>query len=163
MAIGVVMAALALVLAALHNFGSTLDKVGTRGQFITCVAFACALVLLHGRDQWLMSRRLVRSLAFVGIFSYSLYLTHELAQGVVLQLFKRFAALDTGTFAYAFWVQVVLPIPCAFAFFWLFERPFLSRSSRRLRGAVAAPQEPAPIQIPAQEPVPVAAAATIAS
>jgi peptidoglycan/LPS O-acetylase OafA/YrhL len=75
------------------------------------------------------------ALAAVGLFSYSLYLTHEI---VTSYGWSRIAPIFAGApsvlvIAALTFASVVL----AKAFFLLFERPFLSSSSRTARAAVA--------------------------
>jgi peptidoglycan/LPS O-acetylase OafA/YrhL len=137
--LAIIAGAMALTIAVRDNHPDHFEWVGSRGQFIACVAFAVALLILHRSDGWLMSRRVVRVMAFVGTFSYSLYLTHLLAQGVTIQLFKRAGNVGPDNFAYMFWTLALVPLPAAFVFFWLFERPFISTSRRRTTDATAAP------------------------
>jgi len=107
----------------LHNFAwLVLHPLWGSAFFIILNRFVLA------ERQWresLKTPALVRSLASIGIFSYSLYLTHQL----VLMESYRFTRLGLSeTF-----VAVVIMTPATIFFAWIFfafcERPFLGPSS----------------------------------
>ena len=92
-------------------------------------------------QSWLRQLKLpsmVSALATVGLFSYSLYLTHELVIMISWQ------------WTFAWWLQLVnvilIVVPAtilfAWAFFWFCEKPFM------VRRAPAAPVEPASVWSP---------------
>jgi peptidoglycan/LPS O-acetylase OafA/YrhL len=72
---------------------------------------------------------LIKGLAAVGLFSYSLYLTHEL---VVMESY-HFGFLGLSELATAFLVTTPACVAFAYVFFWFAERPYLN--------APAAPRE----------------------
>lgn len=80
--------------------------------------------------------------AGVGLFSYSLYLTHEL---VMLETW-RFTGRGLPGFVVAVLIMTPLTVACAWVFFWFCERPFLPRSAR-------AAATPAPLGAQSSEPV----------
>jgi peptidoglycan/LPS O-acetylase OafA/YrhL len=72
---------------------------------------------------WLDAPRLVRWSATVGLFSYSLYLIHQL---VLLEMW-RFWILKMPSILVALLVMLPLCVVCAYVFFRYCERPFLPR------------------------------------
>jgi peptidoglycan/LPS O-acetylase OafA/YrhL len=64
--------------------------------------------------------------AAVGLFSYSLYLTHEL---VMLEIW-RFTSRGLPGIVVAVLIMTPLSLAFAWCFFWFCERPFLPRSAR---------------------------------
>ncbi len=93
------------------------------------------LIFLQPYDTALSRSQFIRPLLSLGVFSYSLYLTHTLVLGVVSQLLRRFfhpgnAGLSTPT---ALMVCIFTALPAVFfarIFFQYFERPFLSASGK---------------------------------
>ncbi|MFL6208035.1 MAG: acyltransferase family protein [Pyrinomonadaceae bacterium] len=75
---------------------------------------------------WRNVPRLWRWGASVGLFSYSLYLTHEL---VMLEIW-RFTGRGLPGYVVAVLIMTPLSVACAWVFFWFCERPFLPRSAR---------------------------------
>jgi exopolysaccharide production protein ExoZ len=138
---GVAVSLLALLLASLYNHYSGLVTVGTRGQIVTCLLFMGTLLLLYPFDAHLMRSWPVRLLGWLGSFSYSVYLTHPIAQGLVLQGFRKFRPITSETLIYVFWLQVVAAIACAYVFYWVFERPFARGSRNRVTRSNAAQHE----------------------
>jgi peptidoglycan/LPS O-acetylase OafA/YrhL len=65
---------------------------------------------------------LIKGLAVIGLFSYSLYLTHEL---VVMESY-HFGFLGLSELATAFLLTTPACVVFAFVFFWFAERPYLS-------------------------------------
>jgi peptidoglycan/LPS O-acetylase OafA/YrhL len=88
-----------------------------------------------------MLRRLTAGAAFVGVFSYSLYLTHEL---VIMQswwfITRRFPPILNA---------LLIVVPATIAFAWVFyrfcEKPYMRKAARKVERV----QEPAPGFIPA--------------
>jgi peptidoglycan/LPS O-acetylase OafA/YrhL len=87
--------------------------------------------------------RLVRRLARVGLFSYSLYLTHEM----VVTYFSGAVAQWCGIAKDSSSLLILTPLclPLAWVFFQVFERPFINGPVR----APAARILPAPKRLPA--------------
>lgn len=108
-------------------------------QALVCAAFAGALLVLKDWDASLARWRLVRFCAWVGAFSYSLYLTHLLVLGAASQLMQRLG-VTPSTFWMAFFVEAALAILFARVFFAVCERPFIrARPSAREEAGPAAP------------------------
>jgi peptidoglycan/LPS O-acetylase OafA/YrhL len=82
-----------------------------------------AVVAERNWREWLDVPRLVRLSATVGLFSYSLYLIHQL----VLMEMWRFWILKLPSILVALLVMTPLSVACAFLFFRYCERPFLPR------------------------------------
>ncbi len=115
------------------EFGSV-DGLPGWFQSLFYLGFAGLLLLLFRWDTTIARLGPVRLLSKVGVFSYSLYLIHLLALGIVTQGLNRVHFLQP----YALLVYVVKLTVCV-AVGWLFflvcERPFLD--SRRRRGTMA--------------------------
>ena len=109
--------------AALNYSGGYIGR-GTRATFLTALVTALLIGLLHRFDGRLMKFRLVQGLSWLGLISYSLYLTHWLVVGLVLQLLVKIH-LETP------WVCLIVcpavSITVAFVFYRLFERPFTNK------------------------------------
>ena len=90
------------------------------------LAFFCILNhFVHAETDWQKREhepRWVGVLVAVGLFSYSLYLTHEL---VLMQMY-RFWILRQAWLVIALVVMLPLTLAGAWVFFWLCERPFLN-------------------------------------
>ena len=78
---------------------------------------------------------LIKLLAAIGLFSYSLYLTHEL---VVMESY-HFGFLGFSELATALLVTTPACVAFAWVFFWFAERPYLNSQSARREGLQAAP------------------------
>ncbi|HJR05947.1 MAG TPA: acyltransferase [Pyrinomonadaceae bacterium] len=76
--------------------------------------------------EWFDVPRLVRWSATVGLFSYSLYLIHQL----VLMEMWRFWILRMPTILVALLVSTPLSVACSYLFFRYCERPFLPRPAK---------------------------------
>jgi exopolysaccharide production protein ExoZ len=109
----------------------------TQESCVTALGFAILISLLYKHDQFLSRLRPVRFLSFVGAFSYSLYLVHLLAVGLVLWAFKRMGMEFRLHYLYVA-VATIFSLPVAYIFYRYFERPFIS-SRMRSRVAEVAP------------------------
>lgn len=78
---------------------------------------------------------LIKSLAGIGLFSYSLYLTHEL---VVMESY-HFGFFGFSELATALLVTTPACVAFAWIFFWVAERPYLNAQSDRRPGQRATP------------------------
>ena len=96
---------------------------------------------LSGR-LWQVWPRVWRWGATIGLFSYSLYLTHEL---VMLEIW-RFTGLRIPGLVVAVLIMPALSVAFAWCFFWFCERPFLPRRT-------PTPVPPAPLNAQGSEPV----------
>lgn len=105
---------------------------GFQSQFY--LGFALVLLLLFRWDALLARLRPVRALASVGLFSYSLYLIHLLALGIVTQGLNRVGSLQThALLVYA--LKLVLCVGIGRLFFLVCERPFLDSRQRQVLSA----------------------------
>src|SRR5947207_13834221 len=77
----------------------------------------------QGWSRQLMKPRLIRAFAWVGVFSYSLYLTHEL---VVMQSW-RFGAWRTFPMMNTLLLTVPATLIAAWLFFRFCERPYMRK------------------------------------
>jgi exopolysaccharide production protein ExoZ len=112
-------------------------------RFVFVAGYATVLLLLFRVDEKLSRSPIVRWFAWVGIFSYSIYLTHLLSLGILSQIGKKLGVTE-GTYWVLFIFQVVISVAAARVFFLFFEKPFLS-SRREPRGVVqVVDSKPAP-------------------
>jgi peptidoglycan/LPS O-acetylase OafA/YrhL len=95
------------------------------------------IVVNWAASQRLGATRATAWLAAVGVFSYSLYLTHEPVMVAAKQLGLRFGLGVAGTTV----LRVLVPIACAWIFHRLVERKFMTASR----------PAPAPVLAPAAE------------
>jgi peptidoglycan/LPS O-acetylase OafA/YrhL len=134
-----------LALLAIHVGNAFGARVDSRLGFSLCVPF-CGLLDAFTRFlvslmvmvilNWLvriemkgtLPMPLVRPLAFVGLFSYSLYLTHAL----VLRLADAFVPLPStpAWTLFRFILYGAASLLFAYGFFTIFERPFLKKTPR---------------------------------
>jgi peptidoglycan/LPS O-acetylase OafA/YrhL len=102
------------------------DALWLIGQPLWGLAFFCLLNhFVHAETAWQecgREPRWVGVLAAVGLFSYSLYLTHEL---VLMQMY-RFWIFNQSWLFVALVIMLPLSLAAAWVFFWLCERPFLN-------------------------------------
>jgi peptidoglycan/LPS O-acetylase OafA/YrhL len=97
------------------------------------------------REPGVLSRlvfRMVSAAAFVGVFSYSLYLTHEL---VIMQSW-RFVVEGFPTILNALLIVIPATVIFAWVFYWFCEKPYMRKPAPRLRQRESAPVE-APTQV----------------
>ncbi|HKP11022.1 MAG TPA: acyltransferase family protein, partial [Blastocatellia bacterium] len=96
------------------------------------LGFFCIVNAAVAREQkWRMARRIPRAIALlaaVGIFSYSLYLMHELILTHFLRMTSGwFGVTDNGLTLFSLLVLSPVCVAFAWAFFQLFERPFIPK------------------------------------
>jgi exopolysaccharide production protein ExoZ len=126
---------LALVISRDYHVG----LMGSPGRvtFAFSLAFALAILLLRRYDAGLGRLRPVRALSLVGLFSYSLYLTHYFSIGVISQATKIFRP-GAGFHYLSFFTMIGGAVVFGWIFFHWFERPFLkTRAGRRVAGTAA--------------------------
>ena len=112
-------------------FGAT-DGLSGALQALFTLGFAGLLLVGFQWDDALAKLRPVRALAGVGLFSYSLYLIHLLALGIVTQGLSRLGVVAShGLLLYA--VKLVLCLAVGRLFFHFCERPFLDSHQRQVR------------------------------
>jgi exopolysaccharide production protein ExoZ len=118
-----------ILFSALYNYGVDMGHVGSRWSYLFTLGFAALLLALYRHDATLMQLRAVRAFASLGTFSYSLYLVHLLALGLVYQLSRRFGITEQ-TYIVSFLLQIAAAIPFSWFFYQVCERPFLRGGGR---------------------------------
>ncbi len=113
-----------------------LDYLNRGGGVSLAVAatFAVVLLGLHPFDARLSRTPGAKALGWVGLFSYSLYLTHTTFIGYVFKACQLGRLLPGYLPAYLV-VTVGVCVGFAWVFFWICERPFLRTSTRPLVAA----------------------------
>ena len=115
-----------------HPALGSVDGLSGAVQAVFTLGFAGVLLLLFRWDGVLAKLRPVRALSWVGLFSYSLYLIHLLALGIVTQGVSRIAAVQSHPLLlYA--LKLVLCAAAGRVFFQLCERPFLDTRQKQAR------------------------------
>lgn len=114
-----------LVMAAIRH-----NPVGHVGQSISsqfpfALGFAVLLYLAYPYDSLISSFRPLKALSYVGIFSYSLYLTHTFSIGLVSQAIK-ILNLPTSFDMLYYIMMIIGAIVFGYAFYKIFEEPFLN-------------------------------------
>jgi len=110
----------------------------SRLTFAFALVFAAALVGLHRLDLRLAKMPVIRGLSTIGLFSYSLYLTHMLCLGLLNQIVRRLHLPHMLAYVWLF-LSLLLALAAGRVFYHFCERPFL-------KGNRAAALEPAPSQ-----------------
>ncbi|HEX4793821.1 MAG TPA: acyltransferase [Humisphaera sp.] len=117
-----------LAFIAAHNRPIGYMEQSSRGSFAICLLFAASLLWLAPHDRTLARLAPVRVLGLIGLFSYSLYLTHYISVAITNQIFHK---LNPGGGAY---VQLAatfaLAVATAALFYLVAERPFISSRQR---------------------------------
>ena len=98
----------------------------SRPTFTAALIFMFAIIGLRQFDEALSRTVVMRVLAGVGGFSYSLYLTHFLTIGIVGQAL-RMLHLDAEDHLIYTTVSISAAIGAGWLFYQIFERPFLKR------------------------------------
>ena len=108
---------------------SYLDRNGYV-SFLTALLFTALLFAVHPLDGRLVRSRAIKVLGWVGVFSYSLYLTHVTVIGYVFKACQMTHVLPRFPSLY---LAVTLLVTTAFAwcFYRLCEQPFLAKRTRR--------------------------------
>jgi peptidoglycan/LPS O-acetylase OafA/YrhL len=114
-------------------------------RYLFDAGYAFALILLFRVDQKLSRWPIVRGLGWLGIFSYSIYLTHLLSLGILSQIGKKLGVTE-GTYWILFIFQVLAALIIARVFFIFFEKPFLSRRREARAVVPVASAKPAAVQ-----------------
>ena len=110
-----------ITFAWLHPTGVGYHGIGGRIPFLFGLLFAVTILLLHHYDDRLSRIPVIQWLSWLGLFSYSLYLTHVLVVGVVLQVLGRLH-LEIPWLCVI--TSAVASVTFAYGFYQLFERPF---------------------------------------
>ena len=94
-------------------------------EFLIASLFCGILIITYPFDSRLMRPLSVKALAFIGTFSYSLYLIHQCNLTLVETICTRL--LQPSVAAVAWWPAVIgLHLGIAFFFYLAFEKPFLN-------------------------------------
>ncbi len=108
-----------------------------RVQFAAVTVFALALAALYKFDLGLSRQKLSKALAVIGTISYSLYLTHELVIGLVLQLSRKLHSHLLQSYLVSTIIQLLCALIFAACFFYVCERPFISRKQKQIAKVTA--------------------------
>ena len=104
---------------------------GVSREQITCgLLFATLVIWLYRWDSWIAGQAAVKSLAKIGVFSYSLYLIHMFLFGIVYQLGKKLH-LAAGNFWISYLAQIACALLAGYIFFWCVEVRTISKGRRR--------------------------------
>jgi exopolysaccharide production protein ExoZ len=118
----------------LHSIGGDISHKSSRLTFGICLAFALALIVLHRYDDMLTKAKVTKLFAWIGTFSYSLYLTHLLCLGIISQIGKRLGVTE-HTYIIVYILEIALSIGFAWIFYRFFEKPFLSIRDKNIHFA----------------------------
>jgi peptidoglycan/LPS O-acetylase OafA/YrhL len=124
---------------ALHNV--LLGAMGqmSRPSFLVTALFAVYLLFAYRSDERISHLPFVRTLGLVGLFSYSLYLTHTVTIRVVNQAVQALRLPEGGHYLYL-GLAALAAIGFAYLFFLLFERPMLGSTKRAAPRSVVVPE-----------------------
>ena len=130
-----------LIVYGAVRFGSAsgADGISSGAQSLFYLGFACVLLLLFRWDSQLARLGPVRALSGVGLFSYSLYLIHLLALGIVTQGLNRIGFIPAHALL-MYGLKLVLCIAAGRLFFLVCERPFLDWRQRQLLQRESSPK-----------------------
>jgi exopolysaccharide production protein ExoZ len=113
----------------LHSVFIGAGMTGSRVSFSTAGLFALYLVYAYSRDAKWSTLPGMRPLISIGIFSYSLYLTHFMVIRLLNQLMQKIG-IPAQWHYLPFAIAVIGAIGAAYLFFLLFEKPLLSRKKK---------------------------------
>lgn len=123
-------AALMLIWTMRHVYRGSPGLGSIEMQSLFCLPFAALLIGLFRWDRVLSSRRPVRLFSWIGLFSYSLYLSHYIALRIVDQGALRMPTIECRPLL-LFVVKIVVCTAGGWLFFHFFERPFLNTRQRQ--------------------------------
>lgn len=129
-ALFVLSAVLLVVFVARHDYRGIIDPASLQVRMGFSLVFALVLLALFRWDAVLVRLRPLRLLSSVGLFSYSLYLIHLLALGVVTQGLQRITLLATHPLP-LYLVKIAVCLLIGRLFFHVCERPFLDTRQRQ--------------------------------
>ena len=128
-ALGAAIVALSIAFAVIHQGPHSLGHPSTRIEAVFCTLFAAFLLWAYRHDARLIRVPVIRAAAWVGTFSYSLYLTHTILRPILLHIGHSLHLVGSRYWA-SFLLQIVVDIAFAYVFFLIFERPLLSSRAR---------------------------------
>ena len=102
-------------------------------MLLVSLCYTVALLALHRYDTRLAQHRALRWASGVGLFSYSLYLTHFYVLRIVMQVWEKLPVPDS-TGAIGLLAGTVGSAVIAFLFYRLFEKPFLKKRPKKAPG-----------------------------
>lgn len=114
-----------------HGGEDSVDGLSGGFQALFYLAFAAVLLLLFRWDSHLANWWPVRVFSWIGMFSYSLYLIHLLALGIVTQGLNRIHAIEEYPLL-LYVVKVAVCLAVGRLFFHFCERPFLDTRQRQV-------------------------------
>jgi peptidoglycan/LPS O-acetylase OafA/YrhL len=113
-----------------RNVPLGLSKVNSQPQYLATLLVTLGLLLTYRYDSIWSKNPIIRVFAAVGIFSYSLYLTHTLTIRIV-SAGAQALHMTEATHYLLFVLAFVVAVGCAYPFFLLFEKPIIE--SRRVK------------------------------
>jgi exopolysaccharide production protein ExoZ len=115
------------------GFIESLRLGSNASQSLFCLPFALLLILLFRWDHALAQQWAARLFSRLGLFSYSVYLSHYITLRIVVQGTARLPLLVSHPLL-LFWVKIAVCIGGGRLFFQLCEQPFLSTRQRQVEG-----------------------------
>jgi exopolysaccharide production protein ExoZ len=113
-------------------------------QFLISWLFALILILLHRFDSHTTTMMFLRPLFKIGVFSYSLYITHTIFQRIRNHFMQKLH-LSAEFHPLLFLTGSTIEIGFAYLFYLVFERPFVSsRRHKMVQAILHVSVEPAP-------------------
>ncbi len=118
--------AMTMVYAYIYQGGYRMGLPSSRVDACFAIAFTLLLLILHRHDSYLAKAPWSRGLRLLGMFSYSLYLTHH---AVITIPAHTMALLGFSGSLYwvSFIVQISVSVVVGYAFYRLVEQPYLNR------------------------------------
>lgn len=126
------------ILTLLYSFLRQVGEVdighpSSGARSLVCLAFALCLIPLRKVDQKVATYPPIKAVMWVGLFSYSLYLTHPIILPYV-DIMGRKMGLNGDRYWIAFWLQVIVAVGFGRLFYWIVERHFISKKQvQRIR------------------------------
>jgi peptidoglycan/LPS O-acetylase OafA/YrhL len=106
------------------------EKPSVRIQAISSIIFLLLMMLLRPYDKILMKNLAIRILCYLGIISYSLYLTHTLIQPII-DVFLRRIGFDKSLYIYNYIMQILVSVIFGCLFYLAIERHFISSRQKK--------------------------------
>lgn len=141
MAYGVLLATVLLqaAYASTHFRGGADYKAVPGIAAIVSIAFCLFLIGIKPIDDRIARFLPIRLFAYVGVFSYSLYLLHSLIIGPVAQIIKILHIASASTYWISALAQISSAVLAARLFYAMAERPFLTRRRTQINLEAIAP------------------------
>jgi exopolysaccharide production protein ExoZ len=114
-----------------YGWGGDVESLSEGLCTVFSLGFACLLLWLFRWDDCLIKSWPARLFSWLGLFSYSLYLIHLLALGIVTQGLNRLHIFDAHPLL-LYLLKLVLCIAAGRLFFHFCERPFLDTRQRQV-------------------------------